>query len=119
MIANKAPYANSGLSDVQPTNTYLNDTVDSVVPNTTLFGELFRDGDVALWNPYQAGGSAFGSTPNNAVYNPLTVPYLVLPGWLAPGYVKLLEILVAAGATFLFLRRFRLGRAAAGLGGLV
>ncbi|SHN48051.1 YfhO family protein [Cryptosporangium aurantiacum] len=119
MIANKAPYVNSGLADVQPTNTYLNDTVDSVVPNTTLFGELFRDGDVALWNPYQAGGSAFGSTPNNAVYNPLTVPYLVLPGWLAPGYVKLLEILVAAGATFLFLRRFGLGRAAAGLGGLV
>lgn len=119
MIANKAPYANSGLSDVQPQNTYLNDTVDSVVPNTTLFGELLRDGDVALWNPYQAGGSAFGSTPNNAVYNPLTIPYLVLPGWLAPGYVKLLEIVVAAGATFLFLRRFRLGSAASLLGGLV
>ncbi|MFG1928412.1 YfhO family protein [Cryptosporangium sp. NPDC048952] len=119
MLANKAPYATSGLSDVQPTNTFLNDTVDSVVPNTTLFGELFREGDVALWNPYQSGGSAFGSTPNYALYNPLSVPYLLLPGWLAPGYVKLLEIVVAAGATFLFLRRFSLGRAAAGLGGLI
>ncbi|TQS42182.1 hypothetical protein [Cryptosporangium phraense] len=118
MIANKAPYASS-LSDVEPTNTYLNDTVDSVVPNTTLFGELLRSGDVGLWNPYQAGGAAFGSTPNNAVYNPLTLPYLILPGQLAPGYVKLLEIIVAAGATFLFLRRFSLGRAAAGLGGLI
>ncbi|WP_169745123.1 YfhO family protein [Cryptosporangium arvum] len=119
MLADKAPYATSGLSDVQPTNTFLNDTVDSVLPNTALFGELFREGDVALWNPYQSGGSAFGSTPNYALYNPLSVPYLLLPGWLAPGYVKLLEIVVAAGATFLFLRRFSLGRAAAGLGGLV
>jgi len=119
MLANKAPYATSGLSDVRPTNTFLNDTVDSVVPNSTLFGELLREGDVALWNPYQSGGSAFGSTPNYALYNPLSAPYLLLPGWLAPGYVKLLEIVVAAGATFLFLRRFGLGRAAAGLGGLV
>ena len=119
MIANRAPYVNSGLGDIVPTNTYLNDTVDSVLPNTSLFGKLLRSGEIALWNPYQAGGTAFGSTPNNAVYNPLTVPYLILPGWLAPGYVKLLEILVAAGATFLFLRRFRLGRAAALLGGLV
>jgi hypothetical protein len=119
MLASRAPYVNSGLGDVVPTNTYLNDTVDSVLPNTSLFGRLLRSGEIALWNPYQAGGSAFGATPNNAVYNPLSVPYLVLPGWLAPGYVKLLEILVAAGATFLFLRRFRLGRAAALLGGLI
>lgn len=119
MLADRAPYVNSGLADVQAQNTYLNDTVDSVVPNSSLFGELLRHGDLALWNPYQAGGSAFGSTPNNAVYNPLTIPYLVLPGRLAPGYVKLFEIVVAAGATFLFLRRFRLGRAAALLGGLI
>ncbi|MFI5956685.1 hypothetical protein [Cryptosporangium sp. NPDC051539] len=118
MIVDKAPYAES-LSGIEPSNTFLNDTVDSVVPNSTLFGELLRGGHLALWNPYQIGGSAFGSTPNNAVYNPLTVPYLILPGQLAPGYVKLLEIVVAAGATFLFLRRFRLGRAAAGLGGLI
>ncbi|WP_344654424.1 YfhO family protein [Cryptosporangium japonicum] len=119
MLADKAPYATAGLSDVQPTNTFLNDTVDSVLPNSALFGELLREGDVALWNPYQSGGAAFGSTPNYALFNPLSVPYLLLPGWLAPGYVKLLEIVVAAGATFLFLRRFSLGRAAAGLGGLV
>jgi hypothetical protein len=118
MIAGIPPYDTSGLAGVQAHNTYLNDTVDATLPNSTLFGELFRQGHLALWNPYGSGGTAFGSQPNYSFLNPLTWPYLLLPGWLAPAYVKLAEIIVAIGGTFLLLRQLRLSRAAALIGGV-
>ncbi|WP_173081949.1 YfhO family protein [Phytohabitans rumicis] len=103
----------------RPTNNYLDDTWDSAMPNTILFADRLRAGEIAAWNPYTAGGVPLGSTPNYALASPLTVPFYVLPGWFAPGVMKLLEILVAVGGTYLFLRRLRLRPAPALLGGLV
>jgi hypothetical protein len=104
---------------VEPTNNYLDDTWDSALPNTVLFGEELRDGNIAAWNPYTAGGVPLGATPNYGLGSPLTVPFYALPSWFAPGIVKLLEIVVAVGGMYLFLRRLRLGTASALLGGLV
>ncbi|GAA4449595.1 YfhO family protein [Phytohabitans houttuyneae] len=104
---------------VRPTNNYLDDTWDSALPNTLLFGEELRDGNIAPWNPYTAGGVPLGATPNYGLGSPLTVPFYALPGWFAPGIVKLLEIVVAIGGMYLFLRRLRLGAASSLLGGLV
>ncbi len=59
------------------------------------------------------------ATPNFAVASPLSLPYLLLPGWLAPAYVKLVEIACAVAGCYLYLRRIRLDRAPALLGGLV
>ncbi|SNT66191.1 hypothetical protein SAMN05421812_13418 [Asanoa hainanensis] len=117
LLVSHSPYAGAGLS-VPVTNEIANDVVASVLPSTSLFAAELRDGRLAAWNPYVAGGSTLGAVPNFAVLSPLTLPYYVLPAPLAPAFVKLLEILVAAGGTYLFLRRLRLGRAAAWLGGL-
>lgn len=100
-------------------NDYVRDLVDSAMPNSILFGEALRSGDFAAWNPYALGGGPLGANPNAAVASPLSAPWWVLPGWLAPGYEKLLEIICGVGGMFLFLRRLRLSRAAAWLGGLV
>ena len=86
------------------------DQVDSAMPNSMLFGDALRAGDFAGWNPYAMGGAPLASTPNFAIASPLSLPYWVLPGWLAPAYVKLLELICAIGGMYLFLRRLRLSR---------
>lgn len=118
LLVQSSPYRDAGLAGGVD-NTYVNDTIDTFIPNTLLFADALRSGEIAAWNPYILGGVPLGATPNFAVASPLTVPFYVLPGWLAPGYVKLLEIAVAVGGVFLFARRVGLGRSAALLGGLV
>ncbi len=113
-----SPYYSAGLAETVPQTTFLNDTVDAALPNTALFAEALANGQLASWNPYIGGGVILGSGPNYALLNPVTWPYFVMSASLAPGYVKLVEILVAVGGCFLFLRRIGLGRAAALLGGL-
>jgi hypothetical protein len=84
-----------------------------------LFTDELRSGRVASWNPYSSGGMPLAATPNYALASPISLPYFLLPAWLAPAYEKLLELAVAIAGCFLFLRRLRLGRPAALLGGLV
>jgi len=107
------------LAGVQVHTDGLRDQVDAEMPNSILFGQALRGGEFAAWNPYAVGGSPLGGTPNLAVASPLSSPYWVMPGWLAPAYIKLLELICAIGGTYLFLRRLRLRPAAATLGGLV
>ncbi|MGH3714117.1 MAG: YfhO family protein [Micromonosporaceae bacterium] len=118
LVVGVSPYREAGHAGLVPQNDYLNDTIDGVIPNTTLFATALWNGDFAAWNPYVCGGAVLGAAPNYGLASPLTLPFYLLPAWLAPGYVKLFEIIVAAGGLFLFLRRVRLGRAAALLGGL-
>lgn len=107
------------LAGVLPQHHYLRDQIDSGMPNSILFGEALRAGEFAAWNPYALGGAPLGSNPNFAVASPISLPYWFLPGWLAPAYVKLLELICAIGGGVLFLRRLGLGRPAAWLGALV
>ncbi|GIF71386.1 YfhO family protein [Asanoa siamensis] len=118
LLVAKHPYAAAGLSTGHVENRIANDIVASGLPNTALFGEELKAGRLTAWNPYVGGGSALGAVPNWAVLSPLTLPWYVLPSAVAPAYVKLLEIVVAVGGTYLFLRRLGLGRAAGWLGGL-
>jgi hypothetical protein len=97
----------------------LRDQVDAQLPNSILFGEALRSGTFAAWDPYAVGGAPLAGTPNLAIASPLSLPYWILPGWLAPAYTKLLELICAIGGMYLFLRRLRLRRSSAWLGGLV
>ncbi|HEX6074898.1 MAG TPA: YfhO family protein [Micromonosporaceae bacterium] len=119
LLADSSPYREAGLAGTEVQNTYLNDTIDAYLPNIALFVSALYQGDFAVWNPYIIGGTPLGAAPNLGLLSPIALPYLLLPAWLAPGYVKLLEIGFAAAGTFLFLRRVGLDRPAALLGGLV
>lgn len=114
-----SPWVNDGFAGIQSTNTYLDDTYTSELPSTILFKNALSQGQLAEWNPYGSGGYPLAALPDYAFFSPLTVPYYVLPTWLAPAYERLLEIVVAVGGSFLFLRRLSLSRAAALTGGLV
>lgn len=119
VVENFAPWREYQPADRSIRRPPIGDTVDSVLPKQVEFSRRLREGDFALWNPWPAGGSPLGSTIANANIAPLNAPYLLLPDWLAPAAVKLLEMTVAIGGTYLFLRRLGLLQSAALIGGLV
>ena len=97
----------------------VSDTVDVVLPGHQLFDSQVRHGSIPDWNPLVSGGTAFADGTGVGFWSPLSLPFLLLPGWLAPAYVKLLEMLVAIGGCHLFARRLSLSRPAAVLGGIL
>jgi hypothetical protein len=117
MVTN-GPWVSSGFAGTIPGNAYLDDVYTSELPSEILFKQQLGQGKVAQWNPYGAAGSALGAIPDYAFYSPLSVPFYVLPSWLAPAYERLLEIVCSVGGAFLFLRRVSLSRPAALLGGI-
>ena len=114
-----APWHDSSAVETKPVNGQITDTVDSVVPVRAELHRRVLDGDLPLWDPYPNGGTPLVSVPHSGGLSPLTLPYLILPTWYAPAIAKLVEMTVAIGFTFLFLRRVGVGRPAALLGGLI
>lgn len=95
------------------------DTIDTVMPSIHYVREQWFSGHLGAWQSLLAGGGPVGVLPNLGLLDPLSLPYFVLPLWLAPAFVKLLELLVGGGATYLFLRRFDVSRPASMIAGLV
>jgi Bacterial membrane protein YfhO len=118
-MVTSGPFRDAGYAGTTVTNTFLDDTYTSELPSELLFKNELADGNVAQWNPYISGGTPLGSLPNYALYSPLTIPFYVLPDWLAPAYERLLEIICAVGGCYLFLRRLRICKAAAITAGMV
>jgi len=118
-LSTKSPYYDAGLAGTVVQNTFQDDVYTAAIPSAILYAQSVRDGDPASWNPYISGGTPLGANPSYALLSPLSLPYYVLPGWLAPAYLKLLEIAVTLLGAYLFLRMLRLSRPAALLGGTV
>ncbi len=114
-----APYHDTAIPPVLIDNPCVGDTIDSMMPETAAFRSRLWHGDFALWDSNSVGGTPVGSVPNFAVLSPFSLPSLLLPPWLSPAYVKLLEILGGALGMCLFLRRVGTTRAAGWLGGLL
>lgn len=91
----------------------VNDSIDSVVSGHHLFGEGLRQGDVPLWNPYSGGGAPYAGAPAMGDWSPLNLAYVIVPLFYATAVAKVLEMVTAAGLTFLFTRSLRLSRPAA------
>ncbi len=94
------------------------DTVDGVYPFRATFAEALRDGDFLGWNPYVAGGTALGADGTAATLSPFELLYVILPTWFAPAAIKLVQMALAIGFTFLFCRRLGAGRVPSLFGGL-
>ncbi|HZB03438.1 MAG TPA: hypothetical protein VE737_03840, partial [Actinomycetota bacterium] len=102
-----------------PVNPLLGDTVNNEIPVHAAYRHRVGSGDFPLWLPQPSGGRPLGTITDAGTLGPLGLPYLVVPLWFAPALVKLLEMAVAGGFTFLFLRRLRLSQVASLIGGLV
>lgn len=115
----QAPWSEVAPADLRPTNPLVADTVDAVMPRRHQFVQRVRAGDLPTWLPHPSGGIPLFSQPVGGLASPFILTYLVTPAWYAPAAAKLAELLVAAGATYLFLRRLKLPRAAGAFGGMV
>jgi hypothetical protein len=119
LIMTRAPWNSLVPTGFHPQNPYVGDTVDGLLPAAHNFATRLQDGDFASWWSYNTGGAQLGSGGSSGLLSPLSLPYVIFPTWLAPAYVKLLEMLVAVGGMYLFLRKISLTKAAALLGGVV
>ncbi len=119
-LVGQSPYAESGYAGSTTNNSWLDDTYTGEFPGTILYKDALKHGLAnGQWDPYMSGGTPLAATPNYAFASPLSIPYYLLPTWLAPAYERLLELVVAVGGCFLFLRRLKLSRPAAITAGLV
>ncbi len=118
IMLTRTPWNALAPTGFQAQNPFVGDTIDGMVPAARMLSERLHDGDFASWSSLNTGGSQLGAGGSSGLLSPLMLPYLVMPISLAPGYVKLLEMLVALGGMFLFLRQLSLARSAALLGGL-
>jgi hypothetical protein len=87
------------------------------LPTNPLVGEMYRNGDLPLWNPYQASGTPFAAQYSTRVFFPYQILEDLSPYWLWDFFL-LGRLLIAGFFTFLFLRAVGLGRGASFLGGL-
>ena len=95
------------------------DTIDTVMPGIAQVRTQLFHGQLASWQSLVAGGGPLSSVPNLGLLDPLSLPYFLLPLWMAPAFVILLSFIAAVGGSFLFLRRLALSRASALLAGLI
>jgi len=119
LLTRFAPWQALHGQDILTTNICRGDTVDTILPSIAeTRSRLFR-GDFPGWSASSVGGFPLGGLPNFGQFSPLSLPYYVLPLWLAPAFVKLGEFAVAVGGMTLFLRRLRLSVASGILAGIV
>ncbi|MBW8802316.1 MAG: YfhO family protein [Catenulisporales bacterium] len=111
-------YANAGFADSQSKNLMQADVYSAELPAEYLFAQGLKSGELSAWDPYIVGGTPLGGITNNALASPVTVPYYVLPSWLAPAYERLAELVVGLVGLYLFLRRLKLSPPAALVGGM-
>lgn len=118
LLSTKLPWRADGLT-ANGHQFCTTDTVDSVMPGIAYTREQLFSGHLGNWQALVGGGSPLASLPNLGVLDPLSLPYFLMPLWLAPAFVMLLQLVAAIGGTFLFVRRLGASRAAGLLAGLI
>jgi len=114
-----APWRDVKPQPAHSANPLLGDTYDVGMPIHVEFRRRIFSGEFPKWTSEPSGGVPLAVTPDSGILSPLNLPYLIFPIWYAPAAAKLLEMAVALGFTFLFLRRLGVSRPAGLLGGLV
>ncbi|MBT1605213.1 hypothetical protein [Curtobacterium flaccumfaciens] len=119
LLGRYTPWGAVFQSTTTPTNILNSDTIDTVAPQTSLLTRLAHEGVFGAWNPYVAGGAELGGVPDSGAWSPLALPWWILPLAAAPGWVKLLEVVVVTVGMSLLLRRWGVPRAGWAIAALV
>jgi hypothetical protein len=114
-----APWNADAPAGASTGNLCVSDTVDAASPARVAGVQDLKHGRLQTLDPYNAGGTDAAYGANAGLFSPVTLPpFLALPGWAAPGFEKLLEMVVAIGGTVLFFRRLGAHPAAGMLAGI-
>ena len=87
-------------------------------PINKLTGEIYKNGELPLWNPYQAAGVPLSMQYSTRVFFPYQILQNISPVWTWDFFL-LGRPLIAAFFTFLFLRLLGLSPVSAFTGGLI
>ena len=91
-------------------NLLISDMILQNYPWKLILQQAFRQRELPLWNPYEMAGLPYLATGQTAVLYPLSWLFLVLGPLRAFGWYSALHQFLAAGLTYLFLRRLGVGR---------
>jgi membrane protein YfhO len=80
---------------------------------------ILRSGHLPLWNPYLSGGLPLAANPNNLIFHPVTLLFLILPVMPAFHASILLQYLLAGWGIYRWGRLENLGEEASLAGGLI
>ena len=86
-------------------------------PSNKIVGEMYRQGQIPLWDPYHAAGMPLAAQYSSRVFFPYQIIEDMCPYW-SWDYFMLLRLLIAGLGSYLFLRALALSTASAFLGGL-
>ncbi|MBU2008471.1 MAG: YfhO family protein [Chloroflexi bacterium] len=86
-------------------------------PVNRLVGEIYRRGQLPLWNPYQAAGTPLAAQYSSRAFFPYQIAEDILPPWTWD-YFLLGRLWIAGFLTYLFLRALSLSPASSFLGGV-
>lgn len=98
---------------------FANDIVNLNLPQRHLLGEIWRTGEVPLWNPYSFGGQPLLAAMQSGVLYPLNSLFLFLPDWLALHISYILHYWLAGVFLYLYLRALMQDHLTAWLSGVI
>ncbi|MBI5566232.1 MAG: hypothetical protein HY870_15145, partial [Chloroflexi bacterium] len=87
-------------------------------PWQKLAAEMWRAGQLPLWNPLAGSGAPLAANLQTGTFYPLNCLYLILPTEFALGYTALLHVILAGVFMYAYLRTLKLSTFAATLGAL-
>lgn len=88
------------------------------MPINKAIGNMYKKGQLPLWNPYQAAGTPFAAQYSTRAFFPYQILEDISPVWLWD-YFMLLRLVIAAFFTYLFLRLLGVSKEASFLGGVL
>ncbi|WP_396668662.1 hypothetical protein [Microbacterium sp. R86528] len=116
-LASVAPWWDGGMRP-SVLNPFLGDSIDSLLPSYIQMHERLFSGEWPLWSSLGGPGTELLASTNSPALTLSTIWFLVLPTVYAPGFVKLVEIALAMGGMYLWMRRIGMGRAAGVVAGI-
>ena len=97
---------------------YFRDVCLNHLPTRLYTTEILRSGHLPLWNPHLSGGMPLAANPNNLMFHPITLLFLMMPVMAAFHVSILLQYLLAGWGVFLWGREEGLGEESALAGAL-
>ncbi len=86
--------------------------------NLLVHHELFQEGEIPLWDPYQATGVPLAANFQSGVFSPMQWPFFMSTSHRWWDYLFVLRLMLAGMFSFLFLRRIGLDFVPSWFGGL-
>lgn len=99
-------------------NFLITDPVRQLLPWRDLAIDLFKKGEISLWNPYSMAGAPLLANFQTAAFYPFNILFFLLPFTIAWSFLIIAQPLLAGVLMYLYLRNLALTKLAGLLGAI-